>query len=57
MDYHTYDALSLEGDVRKVEVFLPADHEDRKQKYPVVCMNDGHTAFYSGCLGSLFLGG
>lgn len=50
--YHTYDALSLEGDVRKVQIFLPADHEDRKQKYPVIYMNDGHAIFYSGGLSS-----
>jgi predicted alpha/beta superfamily hydrolase len=48
--YHTYDHLFLEGDVRKVQIFLPADYEERKQKYPVVFMNDGHTAFYSGGL-------
>lgn len=50
--YHTYDTLALEGDVRKVQIFLPADHGNRKQKYPVVCMNDGHTIFYSGGLSS-----
>lgn len=48
--FHTYDALSLEGDTRKVQIFLPSEYETGKEKYPVIYMNDGHTIFHCGGL-------
>lgn len=48
--FHTYEALSLKGDTRKVHIFLPSEYETSKHKYPVIYMNDGHTIFHSGGL-------
>ena len=49
--FHTFENLTLNGDIRKVHVFLPSDYESSKCKYPVVYMNDGQTAFHCGGLG------
>ncbi|MCP4178822.1 MAG: esterase family protein [bacterium] len=48
--FHTYDNFKLGDDTRKVQVFLPKDYENKQQRYPVIYMNDGNTAFYSGGL-------
>jgi len=49
--FHTFDALNLEGDTRKVHVFVPHSYDSEKTKrYPVIYMNDGHTAFWAGGL-------
>lgn len=48
--FHTYDALSLDGDTRKIQVFLPSEYENTNHKYPVIYMNDGHTIFHCGGL-------
>ena len=47
---HTYDALHLPGPnprERKVHVLVPWNYDQMDQRYPVVYMNDGHTAFFS----------
>lgn len=49
--FHTYDGIKVAGpkDVpRKVHVFLPRDYEISQERYPVIYMNDGHTAFFPG---------
>jgi predicted alpha/beta superfamily hydrolase len=49
--FHTYDALKVAGwqdTPRKVHVFLPRDYERSQQRYPVIYMNDGQTAFFPG---------
>ncbi len=48
--FHTYDAFSLNGDTRKIQVFLPSEYETSKHRYPVIYMNDGQTVFHSGGL-------
>lgn len=53
--FHTYDGLQVggPGDVpRKVHVFLPRGYDACDAGYPVVYMNDGDTAFWSGGLGN-----
>lgn len=49
--FHTYDALNIDPAypyARKVHVFLPRSYTGGGQRYPVVYMNDGHTAFFPG---------
>jgi predicted alpha/beta superfamily hydrolase len=47
--FHTYDALQLDGTApRKVHIFLPREYEMTRDRYPVVYMNDGQTAFFPG---------
>jgi predicted alpha/beta superfamily hydrolase len=49
--FHTYDRLQVAGSQdtpRKVHVFLPRDYETGKDRYPVIYMNDGDTAFFPG---------
>lgn len=50
--FHTYDALDVGGDgPRKVHVFLPRAYPSSCDRYPVVYMNDGDTAFWPGAVG------
>ena len=51
--FHTYDRLALgrSDSPRKVHVFVPRDYEVSGRTYPVVYMNDGDTAFFTGGLG------
>ena len=49
--FHTYDGLKVCGPQdapRKVHVLLPRTYESRTQRYPVVYMQDGDTAFWPG---------
>jgi S-formylglutathione hydrolase FrmB len=49
--FHTYDALDVggAGDLpHKVHVFLPRNYDACDRGYPVVYMNDGQTAFWTG---------
>lgn len=49
--FHTYDGLKVGGEsepARKVHVFLPRDYETVEDRYPVLYMNDGDTAFFPG---------
>jgi hypothetical protein len=49
--FHTYDNFQVggEGDKpRKVHIFLPRDYEVSQERYPVIYMNDGDTAFFPG---------
>lgn len=46
--FHTYDALDLGGQPRKVHVFVPRDYEVSSIAYPVIYMNDGDTSFFRG---------
>ncbi|MBK4731266.1 alpha/beta hydrolase [Oxynema sp. CENA135] len=47
--FHTYDQFSgIDGSdrPRKIHIFLPRNYETSEDRYPVVYMNDGHTAFF-----------
>ncbi len=49
--FHTYDAFQVAGpqdQPRRVHVFLPRDYETSGERYPVIYMNDGDTAFWPG---------
>ncbi len=49
--FHTYNALQVAGPQdapRQVHVFLPRDYETSLDRYPVIYMNDGDTAFFPG---------
>ena len=47
--FHTYDKFQVAGSSdmpRKVHIFLPRDYEKSANRYPVIYMNDGQTAFF-----------
>lgn len=49
--FHTYDTFQVAGPQdtpRKVHVFLPRNYETSPDRYPVIYMNDGDTAFFPG---------
>ncbi len=49
--FHTYDDFNLDNEnskPRTIHVFLPRDYEYSHELYPVIYMNDGDTAFFSG---------
>ncbi len=49
--FHTYDDFlvdSTDSKPRTFHVFLPRDYEYSHELYPVIYMNDGDTAFFSG---------
>lgn len=49
--FHTYDYFQVGGETdrpRKVHIFLPRDYESVGDRYPVLYMNDGDTAFFPG---------
>ncbi|MBD2079216.1 alpha/beta hydrolase-fold protein [Leptolyngbya sp. FACHB-17] len=49
--FHTFDRLQVAGlndAPRKVHVFVPHDYETSAERYPVIYMNDGNTAFFPG---------
>lgn len=48
--FHTFDALDLspEFPARKVHVYLPRGYERSDERYPVVYLHDGNTAFWRG---------
>ncbi len=49
--FHTYDNFQVGGKTdqpRKVHVFLPREYEAVGDRYPVLYMNDGDTAFFPG---------
>ncbi|MDJ0600627.1 MAG: alpha/beta hydrolase-fold protein [Crocosphaera sp.] len=49
--FHTYDdfkIINLDDKPRTIHVFLPRDYEYSYEFYPVIYMNDGDTAFFSG---------
>ena len=46
--FHTYDALNVGGEARKIHVFLPRNYEETNDRYPVLYTNDGDTTFFPG---------
>ena len=46
--FHTYEALDIGGEPRKVQVFVPRDYEGSGTHYPVLYTNDGDTTFFPG---------
>jgi len=50
--FHTYDRLQLHphDPPRKIHIFLPRSYGTSNQRYPVVYLNDGNTAFWPGGL-------
>jgi len=49
--FHTYDALTLGPDTRKIHVFLPRSYPAGCQRYPVLYMHDGDAVFFPGPVG------
>jgi predicted alpha/beta superfamily hydrolase len=46
--FHTFDQLRLGTETpRKIQVFLPNGYDTGTKSYPVIVMNDGHTAFFN----------
>jgi len=43
--YHIYNNLEINSVPHKVVVYLPNGYNNKNSPYPVVYMNDGHTAF------------
>ncbi|OLP17333.1 alpha/beta hydrolase [Leptolyngbya sp. 'hensonii'] len=51
--FHTYDGLQLDPSrdpPRKIHVFLPRPYEESADRFPVLYLNDGNTAFWPGGL-------
>ncbi|MGK7954628.1 MAG: alpha/beta hydrolase [Crocosphaera sp.] len=49
--FHTYDDFQVnntDSKPRTIHVFLPRDYEYTHESYPVIYMNDGDAAFFSG---------
>ena len=46
--FHTYEALDVGGEPRKVQVFVPREYEESGTHYSVVYTNDGDTTFFPG---------
>ncbi|MGK7885082.1 MAG: alpha/beta hydrolase [Crocosphaera sp.] len=49
--FHTYNDFKVDNTdskPRTIHVFLPRDYEYSHESYPVIYMNDGDTAFFSG---------
>ncbi|MDJ0582445.1 alpha/beta hydrolase-fold protein [Crocosphaera sp.] len=49
--FHTYNDFKVDhtdSEPRTIHVFLPRDYEYSHELYPVIYMNDGDTAFFSG---------
>ncbi|MBK8218383.1 MAG: alpha/beta hydrolase [Myxococcales bacterium] len=55
--FHTFDALTVGGgEPHKVHVLLPRKYGESCARYPLVVMNDGHTAFWPGGLANKTFG-
>jgi len=48
--FHVFNSFDINSRPRKIEIFLPLGYENSKDKYPVIYMNDGQTAFEPGGL-------
>ena len=51
--FHAYDHFQTNGAAypeREIQVFLPRNYESERNRYPVVYMHDGTTAFFKGGL-------
>ncbi|MEL4896170.1 alpha/beta hydrolase [Crocosphaera sp. Alani8] len=46
--YNNFEVNNIDGKTRTIHVFLPRDYEYSNEYYPVIYMNDGDTAFFSG---------
>src|ERR1700733_14552547 len=47
--FHRYDPFRAGSSLcpeRRIDVFLPRDSNRRQSRYPVLYLNDGHTAFF-----------
>jgi pimeloyl-ACP methyl ester carboxylesterase len=52
--FHRYDSLPTSSSLypeRKIDVFLPRDFDRNDHRYPVLYLNDGHTAFFKPASG------
>src|ERR1700730_9650171 len=52
--FHRYEPLRTEGSLypeRTIDVFLPRNYDRNEDRYPVLYLNDGHTAFLKPALG------
>jgi predicted alpha/beta superfamily hydrolase len=48
--FHVFDNFNIDLQPRKIEIFLPPGYENSMNRYPVIYMNDGQTAFEPGGL-------
>jgi predicted alpha/beta superfamily hydrolase len=52
--FHRYEPFRTESSLypeRRIDVFLPRNYDSNDHRYPVLYMNDGHTAFFKTAMG------
>lgn len=52
--FHRYEPFRTESSLypeRRIDVFLPRNYDSNDHRYPVLYMNDGHTAFFKPAIG------
>jgi Putative esterase len=52
--FHIYEPFRPESSLypeRRIDVFLPRNYDSNDHRYPVLYMNDGHTAFFEPAIG------
>src|SRR5260370_35819808 len=52
--FHSYEPFRTESPrypERRIDVFLPRNYDSNDHRYPVLYMNDGHTAFFKPAVG------
>ena len=52
--FHRYEPFRTESSLypeRRIDVFLPRNYGSNDHRYPVLYMNDGHTAFFKTAMG------
>ena len=52
--FHRYEAFRTESSPypeRRIDVFLPRNYDSNDHRYPVLYLNDGHTAFFEPATG------
>ena len=52
--FHIYEPFRPESSLypeRRIDLFLPRNYDNNDRRYPVLYMNDGHTAFFKPAIG------
>src|SRR5260370_31456163 len=50
--FHRYEPFRTERyPERRIDVFLPRNYDSNDHRYPVLYLNDGHTAFFKPAIG------
>ena len=44
--FHTYDSFNINGNCRKLNIFIPIDYEECNDYYPVIYMQDGWLIYF-----------